>query len=253
CRGVVECETRPCCCRYTKPPHRGHRTVMTGANRNPTLTIQNRGDIVWMDAIQYTGEDRRLLGRGADDPKARKLLNLVCGSRKKPALMFSNPGQSDPRYVFDRRTQTDGRCNRRCARLKFVRQVVVCRLFECYGANHFAAALERRHRIEQKPLPVSHANAGWTVKFVAGKSIKIAIESLYIDRQMRNGLRPIDQYNGAALVRHLNQLFHGMDRTNCVGNVSKRHQLRSIPQELLILVDSDFAGVVYGGDLEPRS
>ena len=65
-------------------------------------------------------------------------------------------------------------------------------------ADHVAAALVRRHRLEQRRLAVEHADAGRAVDLVPGERVEIAVERLHVDRQVRHRLRAVDQHRDTA-------------------------------------------------------
>ena len=74
-------------------------------------------------------------------------------------------------------------------------------LLEGDRADHVAAALVGRHRLEQRGLAVEHADAGRAVHLVAGEGVEVAVERLHVDRQVRRRLRAVDQHRHAARVR----------------------------------------------------
>ena len=97
-----------------------------------------------------------------------------------------------------RRAQADGAGDIGRAGLEFVGQSVVGGLGERHGKDHLAAALPRRHALEQLLAPVEHADAGGTEHLVAGERIEIAAQFLHVDRHVRDGLRAVDQGGDAA-------------------------------------------------------
>ncbi len=57
------------------------------------------------------------------------------------------------------------------------------------GQNHFAAALIRRHGVEQFLPSPQHADAGRPANLVAGEREEIAADGLHVHRQMPGTLR----------------------------------------------------------------
>ena len=83
---------------------------------------------------------------------------------------------------------------------------VVERPLERHRADHVAAALIRRHRVEQRRLPVEHADAGRPEDLVAGERVEVAVERLHVDRHVRDGLRAVDEHRNPAAVREPHDL-----------------------------------------------
>src|SRR5205085_1546546 len=100
-----------------------------------------------------------------------------------------------------RRGEADDAFDVRRPRFEFVRQRVVRRLLETDGEDHVAAALPRRHLVEDSLLAVQHAGAGWPVDLVRGERVEVAIELLDVDVKMRNALRAVDERDRAGGVR----------------------------------------------------
>ena len=84
--------------------------------------------------------------------------------------------------VVDGGGQPDRAGDVRRAGLELVRQLVVGGLLEGHREDHVAAALPRRHRLEQRLAPVEHADAGRAVHLVAGEGVEVAAERAHVDR-----------------------------------------------------------------------
>ena len=97
-------------------------------------------------------------------------------------------------HILDGCAQADGARHMGRAGFKFVGQIVVDRLLEGHGTDHVAAALVRRHGFQQSGLAIENADAGRTVHLVTGENVEVAIQSLYVDVDMRHGLGSIDQH-----------------------------------------------------------
>ena len=89
---------------------------------------------------------------------------------------------------------------------------VVGRLLERDRLDHVAAALIRRHRLEQLRLAVQHADAGRAVQLVAREHVEVAVERLHVDGQVRRRLGAVDQHRHAAACASRDHLLHGIDR-----------------------------------------
>ena len=89
--------------------------------------------------------------------------------------------QAELLEVVDGGAQADGAGDVRRAGLELVRQRVVGRLLERDRADHVAAALVRRHRLQERGLAVQDADAGRPVKLVAGEDVEVAVQLLHVD------------------------------------------------------------------------
>ena len=69
----------------------------------------------------------------------------------------------------------------------------------------------RIHLLKQRCLAVNDAAPRWRKHLVAGKGVKVAIQILNINRQMRSALRAINQHGHAHLVSACDNLFHRID------------------------------------------
>src|SRR5258708_7473726 len=83
-------------------------------------------------------------------------------------------------HIRDGCAQADGARHMGRAGLKFVRQLVVDRLLEGHRTDHVAAALVRRHRIQQSGFAIQNADASGTINLVTGKNVEVTIQSLHI-------------------------------------------------------------------------
>src|SRR5579864_3184468 len=90
-------------------------------------------------------------------------------------------------HILDGCAQADGTRDMGCAGFKLVRQLVVDRLLEGHGTDHVAAALVRRHGIQQSGFAIQHADSGWTIDLVTGENVKVTIEGLDVYFEMRHG------------------------------------------------------------------
>ncbi len=130
-----------------------------------------------------------------------------------------------PSQVVDRRRQADGARDVRRARLELPRQLVVGGLLERHRQDHVAAALPRRHRLEQLLAAVQHADAGRAEHLVAGEAVEIAAERLHVDhaRAARPARRRAAPGRRAACA-HRDESLHRHDRAERIGDVREREQ-----------------------------
>ena len=128
----------------------------------------------------------------------------------------------DAVQVVDRRAEADDAGDVRRAGLELVRQRVVRRLLEGDRRDHVAAALVRRHRVEQRRLAVEHAGARRPEHLVAGEGVEVGIERLHVDGHVRRGLRAVDEHDRAGRVRLPHDLGDRVDRPERVRHVDHR-------------------------------
>ena len=95
------------------------------------------------------------------------------------------------------------------------------------AGDHVPAAEERRHRLEQLAAAVQHADAGRPVGLVAGPGVEVGAERGDVDRQVRHGLRAVDQHDRAGGVRAARDLVDRVDRAEHVGDVGDGDELRA--------------------------
>ena len=85
---------------------------------------------------------------------------------------------------------------------------------------------------------------------MAAERVEVAAEFLDVDRHVRNGLRPVDEDEGAGRVRHLDHLADRIDRAERVADVGERDKLRLEAQEHLEDVESEDAVIGDRDELE---
>ena len=101
----------------------------------------------------------------------------------------------------DRRVQPDRADDVRGSRLEPRRRGEEGGALERDLVDHRAAALVRRHRVEQLGPRPQRADPGRAVELVAGEDVEIAIDRGDIDRQARRRLAAVEQQFRADLVR----------------------------------------------------
>ncbi len=153
-------------------------------------------------------------------------------------------------HVVERRAQADGAGDVRCAGLELVGQVVVGRFFEAHAADHVAAALVRVHLLQQLAFAVQHADARGTEDLVSGERVKIRIQGLHVDGQMRCRLGAVEQHHGAGVVGRFDDGFDRIDRAERVGYVHHGDDAGLRPEHLQIGIHVQLAFVAYRDHLE---
>ena len=127
-------------------------------------------------------------------------------------VVLENRRASDSLEVIDRRGQTDRAGDVRRAGFESVRRFLERAFLERNADDHFAAAMPRRHCIENFRAAIERADAGRSAHFVSGEGEEIATEFLHIERHMSGALRGIDQRDRADRARLSAKLRHRIDR-----------------------------------------
>ena len=170
------------------------------------------------------------------------------GVLQQLVLVGRDVRQPEPVDVIERGAQSDGVGDVRRAGLELGRELGERRLFERHVADHVAAALPRRHDLQQFFLGVNGADAGGAENLVPGEDEEVAAELLHVDRDVGDRLRAVDQHAGAVALGHLGHLGHRQDRAQAVRGVRQRDELGARAEDCLILLEHDFAPVVDGND-----
>ena len=132
--------------------------------------------------------------------------------------------------------------------------VVVQRLLERDRRDHVAAALVRRHRLEQRAPAVEHADAGRAEHLVAREHVEVAVERLHVDHEVRHRLRAVDEHDRAARVRLLrSSRATGLIVPSAFETWLERDDLRARRQQPRERVEIDLAALVDRHDPQPRA
>ena len=99
----------------------------------------------------------------------------------------------DSLQVVERRAEPDGVGDAGRAGLEAHGRRLVEASFEGDVADHVAAALPRRHRVQQVELSVQDADPGRCEHLVPGERVPVAVEQLHVDRHVRHGLGAVDR------------------------------------------------------------
>ena len=126
--------------------------------------------------------------------------------------MLKNRRTSDLFEIIDRGRQSDRARDIRRARFESMRRFLEGAFLESDADDHFAAAVPRRHDVENFGATVERTDAGRATHLVSGESEKIATQLLHIERQMTRALRCVDQRQRADRARLPAKIGHGIDR-----------------------------------------
>ena len=102
-------------------------------------------------------------------------------------------------------------------------------------------------------LAVEDADAGGAEDLVAGEGVEIGVERLHVHCHVRRGLRAVDQRHGAGGVRHVDDLFDRIDGAERVRDVRDGHHAGARIEQLLVLLQKEFAALVHGNDAQLRA
>ena len=140
--------------------------MLAGAHRD-ALLIENGARVVRVRTLEHERQHAGLVARLADDARAGDLPDL-CGRVLQHRVFVREGGVAiDAGQVIDGSAQPDHPRHVRRAGLELVRHLVVERLLERHRRDHVAAALIRRHRLEQRGAAIEHAGAGRPEHLVA--------------------------------------------------------------------------------------
>ena len=137
---------------------------------------------------------------------------LARGERQQPLLVRVDVVDADGVDVVDGRRHADRARDVRRAGFELERQFVEGGLLETHGEDHVAAALPRRHGLEQRLAPDERADAGGAVHLVRREGVEVAVERFEVHALVRHGLGAVDEHHGAARVREAGDLAHRQHR-----------------------------------------
>ena len=143
------------------------------------------------------------------------------------ALVLADVVHADLEQVVGGRAQPHAGRDVRRAGLELPGHVVPLRPAEVDLADHVAAAHERRHRLEELGLrPHRTPEPSRGEHLVPAEHVEVAADRRHVDRDVRHGLRPVDEDERAGLVRLAGHLLDRVDRAQRVRHVGERDQLR---------------------------
>ena len=113
------------------------------------------------------------------------------------------------------------------------------------GADHVAAADERRHLLEQLAPAVQHPDPGRPVGLVPGPGVEVDVELAEIHRHLRHRLGAVDEHQRARRVRAARDLRDRVDRPEHVRDVDHADQLRLALEQRVERVEVELAVVQH--------
>ena len=102
--------------------------------------------------------------------------------------------------------------------------------------DHFAAAKERRHRLEQRLPRPKEPHPGRATKLVGGANQEVGFEGHHIDALMRQALASIHQHQGTNGMRRGDHRLQRIAASQRVADMHQTHQssaLRQLRSEIL--------------------
>src|SRR5690606_16709493 len=145
--------------RHAKAVHQWLRAVVAGTNGDPRA-VDDRGDVVRMEALDAERYDRPLVRRGAEDLEPVVVAEPLVGVLDELALVGGYFIPADLHHVVERRAEPDRLDDRRRAGLELVRQLAIRDAVHRDALAHRPAAEERRQSLEQRLAAPKHADAG---------------------------------------------------------------------------------------------
>ncbi len=140
---------------------------------------------------------------------------------------------AEPLEELHRGAQAHGLGDRHRAGLELPRQLVPRRPRQLDGADHLAAAEERRHGLEQRPPAPERTNARGPEHLVRRTGEEVDPERRDVDRHVRGALRRVENHRGAVGVRDARDLGHRIHGAEHVRDVHERDQFHfAIREEL---------------------
>jgi len=201
------------------------------------LAVERSADILGPKAVQYEGQNARLLSRRPDHAKSRNTLQFLGCIDQQIMFVARDVHHSDAIKIINCGTQPNSIGNIPRSRLESSWRGLVNRLFKSYVLNHVAAALPGLRVFENIQLAENYADPRWGKNFVARENIKVAVISLYINMHMGNGLRAIQQNFRAVAMGHLNHFVGRRNGAEGIGNLLERDKACFRSEKLLVFVE----------------
>ena len=126
-------------------------------------------------------------------------------------------------HKVDGSTQSQYISHRRCARLETERQLVVGGALKGDILYHLATALIRGQLREQFLTPIHHPHAHRGIHFVSREAVEIAPYLLHIHLHVCHSLSAVDEHGDTVAVGNVDNLLHGIDGTERVGDMCAGH------------------------------
>ncbi len=130
---------------------------------------------------------------------------------RKLRVVFENCRPPDLLDVINRGCEPDRAGDIWRAGFESMRRFLERALIKSDAYDHFAAAVPRRHRIENLGSSVKRADPSRSTHLVSGKRQEIAAHFAHIDRHVPYALRGVHERERAHCVRFLAKLSHWID------------------------------------------
>ena len=218
-----------------------HRAVMSVPHKD-AAQVQQVGEIFRVRFVDREAADRPLvLKAGAMNRQTRNARQSLVSVSQERGFIGMNAIESEAPDVGDRRAQRDRLHDRQRPRFELGRRLRPSGMRLENPIDHVPAAHERVHLREQLFAAIKHADASRPEKLVAGQSQEVDLGRHDIRRQMRHGLRPIDQDQSPDLMRPSREFFDRVNRPEHVGHPRHRDQLRLASEELIEPIEIESA------------
>ncbi len=137
-----------------------------------------------MGVPQRERHDTRTLfdAAGTEDPDPLELLQALDGVADHVPLMGHQRIVPDRRQVVDGGAEPDGAGDVRRARLELVGHLGPGALLALHHPDHLAAAVIRRHGLQELPSSPHSADAGGTAHLVSREGVHVDVQSLDVHR-----------------------------------------------------------------------
>mmetsp|Transcript_9977 Transcript_9977/g.21175 ORF Transcript_9977/g.21175 Transcript_9977/m.21175 type:complete len:443 (+) Transcript_9977:317-1645(+) len=202
--------------------------VVSRADGDAVL-IEEGGQVGGVDALVVERTERGAVaaggGVGPVDADARHFAQPAVEVRAKLLLVALDLFHAEGREVVDRRAQPHRLCDRRRACLEAAGRRRVGGAFEEDVRDHLAAALPRRHLLQQLEAAVEKADARGAAHLVPRGDEEVAAEPLHVDRHVRHALARVDQHARADALRGGDDLLDRRDGAECIGDVREGDEL----------------------------
>ena len=211
--------------------------MMTRADRHPGI-VQYGADIVRMNPVHREADDSGAVFR-PEEAHARDGAERGARFGHQRAFMRVKGVGADAIHPVDRRMESDRADNMRGARLEPRWRRQIGRLLERHPVNHRAAALPRRHRLQDLVASPERADPGGPVHLMRGESVKVRADGRDIDRKAWCGLTAVEQQLGAYLVRDVRRALRIEDRAEHVRHMGQRDDRMFLARDSLGGIEVD--------------
>ncbi len=205
--------------------------MVAGADGD-SLGIGDGAEVVGVKTVDVEGDDADLVRNRAVDAKPGDAGKRALRPLQQRALVLRDGVPAKALHEVDRSGQAHRASDVRSAGLETGWRIGVGGAFEADAADHVAAALIRRHRGQHLGAAPEHTDAGGAVELVTGENIEVATQRLHVHRQMRHGLRAIDQHRHAACMGKLRHARHIVDGAQYVRDMGDGQHARARPEQL---------------------